>query len=74
MNWIDCKTQMPPTDEYDESEKVLIYCDYGVLVATYHHSKTPQHCYWSEYTTTCGCCGAILNPTHWMPLPEKPTI
>ena len=70
MNWIKCTDRMPQKGE----GLVVIFPDRDeVNVAVYAGKR------WSCIDGCAGygdneCTGdCLLNPTHWMPLPEPPT-
>lgn len=76
MGWITVD-QLPKLDQ-NESECLLVVEQDGIMFTAFlkyypvsGHRKEEYYS-WSENSTGCGCCGRGLNPTHWMPLPEKP--
>lgn len=65
MEWISVKEQLPKIKKL-----VLVYSE-GQVYMGYRHSQEVDE-FWTEKSFCCQ--GSIYEPTHWMPLPEKPKI
>lgn len=81
MNWIDVNERLPEvkgtSDPLTSDYVLVVESDGDTFVAQLQfypiagYRKTISQ-YWSENSTSCGCCARNLSPTHWMPLPPIP--
>jgi hypothetical protein len=66
MDWISVKDRLP--ENYVD---VLIY---DIKQGIFRASAIIEYgvAFWTESSTGYSCCSGNVDPTHWMPLPERP--
>lgn len=70
--WIELKKRRPEKDQW-----VLVYGYFGKEELGVQKSKWYSGRYWELVSTGCGCCDDEMEDediTHWMLLPEAPTL
>ncbi len=66
MEWIKIEDRKP-----NIHDRILVFDGKTIYTVIFH-----KYGYLEVYSCVCDCFEGsnIINPTHWMPLPEKPKI